>query len=304
MRSGWWRGRSRASSWLGRGKRPTIDHRQLLDRHPGLLHEAVSALTANDGLTTEELAALEISVAARIAENDFESLRDYKAHTAFRTYLYFVVSRALWEYREERWLRWRESAEESRHGDAIDRLQQLVCDEALALGEALDEVAGDDSARRAELEAVWADRPWSKREVADLKWLDLAESQDLVREPTSLERHLSAAIRKLPSEDRFVLGMHFHGKVGLAAIANWRRRPVEEESRVFAELLTGIGDDLARAGVEAADIGALLSDPRPGYVRDASATAAGRKNPPQEGENGESRPSNPVKMPDDPSDGD
>ena len=173
-----------------------------------------------------------------------------------------------------------------------------------ALGEALDEVAGDDSARRAELEAAWAGRPSSEREVTDLKWLDLTESQDLVREPTSLERHLSAAIRKLPAEDRFVLRMHFHGKVSLAAIANWRRRPVEEESRVFAELQRGIGDDLAQAGVEAADVGALLSDPRPGYVRDASAAAAGRKSPAQEGENGDSRPSNPVKMPDDPSDGD
>ena len=304
MRAGWWRKRSRALAWLGRGKRPAIDHRTLLDRHPGLLHEAVSALTANDRLTAEELDALVIRIRARIAENDFESLRDYKVHQAFRPYLYFVVSRALSDYREERWQRWWGSVEESGHGDAVERLQQLVCDEALPLGEALDEVAGDDSARRAELEAVWAGRPWSEREVADLKWMDLTESQGLVREPTSLERHLSAAIRKLPSEDRFVLGMHFHGKVSLAAIANWRRRPVEEESRVFAELLRRIADDLARADVEAADVGALLSDPRPGYVRNASTAAAGRKNSAQEGEKDDSRPSNPVKMPDAPSNGD
>lgn len=259
---------------------------------------------ASDRLTAEELDAIEIRMRARIAENDFESLRDYKGHHAFRTYLYFVVSRALSDYREERWQRWWESVEESGRGDTVERMQQLVCDEALPLGDALDEVAGGDSTRRAELEAVWASRPWSKREVTDLKWLDLAESQELVREPTSLERHLSAAIRKLPAEDRFVLGMHFHGKVSLAAIANWRRRSVEEESRVFAELLRGIGDDLAQAGVEAADVGALLSDPRPGYVRNVSAAAAGRKSPAQEGESGDSRPSNPVKMPDDPSNGD
>ncbi|HET9766346.1 MAG TPA: hypothetical protein VFS60_05840 [Thermoanaerobaculia bacterium] len=303
MKAGWWR-RRRAFDWLGRRKRPAIDHRQLLDRHPGLLHEAVSALTVSDRLTGEELAALELSLRARIAENDFESLRDYKGHDAFRTYLYFVVSRALWDYREERWQRWWQGAEESGHGDAVDRLQQLVCDEALSLGEALDEVAGDDSTRRTELEAVWASQPWSKREVTDLKWLDLTESQELIREPTALERHLSAAIRKLPAEDRLVLDMHFRGNVSLAAIANWRRRSVEEESRVFAELLRGIGDYLAHAGVEAADIGALLSDPRPGYVRKASAAAAGRKSPAHEGENDDSRPSNPVRMPDDPSNGD
>jgi hypothetical protein len=304
MRAGWWRRRSRALRWPGRGKRPAIDHRTLLDRHPRLLHEAVSSLTVDDRLADDELEALEISVGARIAENDFEALRDYKGHTAFRTYLYFLVARALWDYREGRWQRWWASVDESGHGDAIHQLQRLVDDEALSLGEALDEVAGSDSARRAAVEAVWASRPRSKHEVTDLKWLDLAQSHDLVREPTSLERHLSAAIQKLSPEDRLVLQMRFRGQVSLEVIAAWRRRAIDEESRLFADLLTAIRDDLAGAGVEVTDVGALLSDPRPGYARKGSAAAAGRNSPTEAGENGDSRPSNPVTMPDDPSNGD
>ncbi len=122
---------------------------------------------------------------------------------------------------------------------------------------------------------MWARRPWGGvRPILDLKWQDLSRRRGgtLEREPTALERHLSAVLSQLAVEEHLVLYQRFAGGLPVEAIANWLRRPPDEVSRQIDGLLARLREELAKAGVEASDVAGLLADPRPGYARKSGET--------------------------------
>ena len=217
---------------------------------------------------------------ARLAENDFEMLRALPGDISLTTYLAVALDRIAAERRDQLWERWREEASAAGHGDAVAALEKLVYDEALTSEEALATIrAADDPQRQAPLAALWDRRPWgTARPVTDLKWLPLRGQLDapaksaeassaLSRELTELELQLVLALRNFEPDERFLLRVHFADRLPIKAIARWQQRPSAEVAKRIEVLVGRLRELLAESGVEVADVGALLADPRPGYRR-------------------------------------
>lgn len=256
MAAAWWRRKPPSP--------PAIEPRELLARHAGLVRTLVARLASVQEIRPEEMSALQARVEDRLAEADFALLRDYRGKSSFVSYLMVIIQRIIGDYGAEQWDLWRARAAAAGQAAAADELLRLVFNQALRAEDALDAAAGGDPVRRAQLAALWAERPPSDRRwIADLKWLPLAEAVS-IREPTPLERHLCSALAELAPEDRMALQMRFAEHASLEAIALLIRQPVEDVRRRLEGLVERVGRQLARSGVEVTDLEAVLADPRPG----------------------------------------
>ncbi len=263
MTAAWWR------------RRPPDDPAATVAREPGLLDRAIASLLAGHRLTGRDAEQLASFVRRRIAANDFAIVREYKGESSLPAFLMVIGERLAFEHRDALWARWREEAAAAGNAEIAATLERLVYEHALPFDEALP-AAGvvDDPPRRRELEALWARRPWGGvRPILDLKWQDLSRRAGPVeREPTDLERRLSAILRRLTVEEHLVLYQRFAGGLPIEAIANWLRRPSDEVSRQIDGLLERLREELAGVGVEASDVAGLLADPRPGQARRSGET--------------------------------
>ncbi len=263
MAAAWWR------------RRPPDDPAAILAREPGLIDRVIASLLAVHRLTGRDAEQLASFVRRRIAENDFAIVREHKGESSLLAFLMVIAERLAIEHRDALWARWRDEAAAAGNAEIAATLERLVYEQALPIDEAL-QAAGvvDDPPRRSELEALWARRPWGGvRPILDLKWQDLSRRAGglLEREPTALERHLSAILSQLAVEEHLMLYQRFAGGLPIEAIASWLRRPSDEVSRQIDGLLDRLGGELAEAGVEATDVAGLLADPRPGHARRSGA---------------------------------
>lgn len=269
MSAAWWR------------RKPPNGPSELLAKHAGLLDLVIEALVQVHRLSGPEAAQLDAYLRRRLAENDFEILRE-RGKARFLTFLVVVAERLSRELRDELWARWREEAAVAGNAEIAATLERLVYEGALSFDEAL-RTAGvvDDPPRLAELQALWARRPWGGlRPILDLKWHRLStqpaaetaaagpsDAARFGREPTDLERRLSAFLQRLASHERALLRRRFAEGLSVDELARRTGRPVDELARQIASLLERLGEELVRAGIHTSDVPALLADPRPGYPR-------------------------------------
>lgn len=284
MTAAWWR-KSRGSR-LGRGKDPARAFAVSLAAPGGTLHGAVAAYARGHRLSTEEAAAFDEDVRRRVAENDFQQLRELYGTASPLLALLIIVQRCATAYCEDLWARWREDAAAAGHAELARTLERLVYVEALSGDEALEAVtAGAGEAERAVARRLWEARPWrgAARPVLDLKWERLDSGAAVAsRAPTDLERHLSAAIHTLAPDDQLLLHQRF--AAGLPVEPAGRPPASDDLAQRVRTILAQLCGELERSGVEVPDLEAALADPRPGY-RDKTTK------PREEGEIGSPRPS-------------
>jgi len=272
MSAAWWR-KSRGSR-TGGGKDPARAFAASLVAPKGALHGVVAALARMNQLSAGEAEALNADVRRRVAANDFQLLRELYGSSSLLTALLVVVQRCATAHREELWTHWRADAAAAGHGDLAGTLERLVYDEALSFEEALEiTMAGHGTEERARAAALWEKRPWrgATRPILDLKWERLETGpppETFLREPTDLERHLSAALHTLAPEDWLLLHQRFAGRLPIEAIGRVRQSASSGDvAQQLDVALAQLARELARAGIDVPDLEAALADPRPGYRR-------------------------------------
>lgn len=273
MSAGWWRW-----GWLGRRRRSPADLAELAREHATGLHHAVWSVARLNRLTDEEACDLEAALGSRLTENDFEAFRAVRGRGLA---IYRLVLVKALEYRDGLWERWRQDAAANGLGEAAAALERLVYEEALSDEEALAAVsaAGDPPPGRATIEAMWGTRPWhGRRPVADLKWQ--SPNAPRGRELTAIERQIAEALQELPGEDRFALQAHFSSRLPIELLAALQRLEPDELLQRIESHVEALRERLRAAGIDVADMRAVLADPRPGRPRGGEFEAAGPSNQP------------------------
>lgn len=269
MSAAWWR-RSRGSG-TGGDQDKARAYAASLAAPKGMLQVVIGAYVKRYRLSAAESAALEAAVRSWLSENDSQALRELYGSRSPLPALLVLVKRSAAAHRDELWTRWRAAATAAGHGAMAATLERLVYDEALSLDEALAIATSEaGEGERTVAEELWAERPWrgAARPVLDLKWDRLEAGQPAPgREPSELERQLSAALHRLPAEDRLVLYQHFAGGIQLEEVARLLHASPDDLSCRIRGLVERLAAELAQAGVDVADLEAMLADPRPGYQR-------------------------------------
>lgn len=207
---------------LGMADRDELE--KLLVGHLPTVSRILAAVGRRQGLRDDDLADFASWAMARLVAEDYAVLARFRGESSLTTYLTVVLTMAAREYRVSRWGRWRPSAAARARGPLAIRLETLVYRDGLRLAEAAEllrsrgETTHSDRALAAllnELPVREAARGRARDSTVELA-ADVAAAEGtaddavLRREADAgralLGRRLSAAIDRLPSEDRVLAG--------------------------------------------------------------------------------------------------
>lgn len=246
--------------------------RELLLANLGLVREQVALLSARHRLAADQQEELESYVRLRLVENDFAILRKFEHRCSLRTYLAVVVPRLFRDHCNQEWGKWRSSAQARRLGPSARAVEELLHRDGLSIEEAQRalEQRGITLPKK-EIEALAeALPPRARTRPAVLSAGESVPDQEdpqpsaetsllLRHAQVSIVRALATAFRRLQPRERLLLRLRFVDRLSVLAIARVMGGPPRTLNRRLRELLLMLRRELARAGVEPGDVGALLS---------------------------------------------
>jgi RNA polymerase sigma factor for flagellar operon FliA len=214
----------------------------------------------------EEFAA---TVMLRLVENEYAILRAYEERSSFATYISIVVQRMALDYRIHAWGKWHASAEARRLGPMAIELEQLLHRDGRALEEALAVVAAHHEGATPDALQELAERLPARaarhRVVGlDEAGADVASSRSDADEPLlasdrrnaseRLSAIMSAAIARLPDDDRLILQLRFEGGMTVAQIARSLGLDQKLTYRRIERNMREMKKELERSGVALRDV--------------------------------------------------
>src|SRR5256885_1727253 len=96
---------------------------QLLVENLPLLERIIEMICSRKGMDADEIEEFSAEVKFRLVNRDYAILKAFENRSSLRTYLAAVVSKLLLEYRNQRWGKWRDSANAQRLGPAAVAFQ-------------------------------------------------------------------------------------------------------------------------------------------------------------------------------------
>ena len=261
--------------------------RELLLGNLALVRELVGFLARRYRLNAEQTDELESFVRLRLVEDDYFILRQWRRHSALKTYLSVVVQRLFHDYCNQLWGKWRASAAAVRLGPLASALEELLYREGLTFDEACQVLAGRRGASLPELtrlrEAI-PPRPGRPRaqslggdEVAEVTPAPTAEEAAVQRsDEEAVTTAIGASLRRLRAPDRLLLRLHFGDGLSVAEVARGMGVPQKALYKRLTSVLKAVRRDLREAGLERHDVSRLLQR---GPTLDFGLSTAGENEP-------------------------
>jgi RNA polymerase sigma factor for flagellar operon FliA len=211
------------------------------------------------------------TVKLRLIENDYEILARFEGRSSLKTYVAAVISRLYIDYQNQRFGKWRPSAQARRLGPVALRLECLLYRDGLTFEEAR-AVLQNDAGLAQSAEALYGlslklpvrntrhAARGDDRETSDvsngLSAIEQAERRVLA-EKTFVA--LRRALRGLPARDRVILRLHVETGLSIADVA---RALGEEQKALYRRrdaLYRQLRLDLEKDGIGCGDAHELLS---------------------------------------------
>jgi len=169
----------------------------------------------------------------KLIEDDYAVIRGFKGDSKLETYLTVVVTNAFTDFQNQRWGRWRPSAEAKRLGPVAIRLSELIEKDRFTFDEACEILIANYKVEesRKELEEIWKRLPIRTRREMEgeeaLEELPTGETspvEDLLEgERQKRWREVSAALQtaldRLPDEDRLIFRLVTLKGIKIVAVA-------------------------------------------------------------------------------------
>src|SRR5712675_2226205 len=225
--------------------------------------KAIAFVRRRNLLDSEEAEEFESFARLKLLENEAGIVRKFRGESSLETYLVVVVHRLLLDYRNERWGKWRTSAEARRLGPVAVLLERMLYRDHLTREQAIDRVAhrAEAGETREQLDRRCEQIPArSRREIVDDSTLagipapgGSAEDGLVQLERNAAARKVSAALQdlldRLDPEDRLVLKLHYFDGLNLSAVARMLGEDVKRLHRRAGRLLGGLRRSLESRGI-------------------------------------------------------
>ena len=217
------------------------------------------------------------AVMARLIEEDYRILREFKGRSSLRTYLATAIKRMLLDYQNHLWGKWHPSAEAKRLGPTAMWLERLRYRDKLSFEDACRVILGEDpEVSRANLEifeakiAARIPRHFVGEEhlksEADQK--PRPDERLEAKELAGLSRRILAVllfcINLLDSEERTLLWLT--QELSVAEIARVQKADQKPLYRRLVKIYRKLEKELARRGVRRQDIEEILRRLRPDFL--------------------------------------
>jgi len=209
---------------------PDESYADYVDRHYPMIVAVLKRVARQFRLSADETDELCSRLHVRLVQDNYALLRQFRGQCSLASYLAKVVKRLLLDERTSRWGRWRPSREAFRLGPTARLLEQLLSRDRLPFDAACEllQTSAQVPETRDELEAILAKLP-ARRPRRTLVSLDDEMHRSLAaaapieaaapaRDHATLGA-LARVFRRLPADDRRLIGLRFHDRWTVARIA-------------------------------------------------------------------------------------
>jgi RNA polymerase sigma factor (sigma-70 family) len=268
-----------------------LPQEQLFREQQATIRKAAAYFCRRYGFSREEIEDFTQHVLLKIWADDCAVLRKYQGRSSLPTYLATVVHKALLDYVNHRWGKWRTSTEAQRLGQLAMDLETLLVRDRMGFDEACQTLrsrgatASDAELRQLadklpprsprRLDASYESEGGGPRTAGGAHRLSTASGQraepaaaesadellwsrERIRKKQAALQALKVALAALPAEDCVIA--RTISEVSLAEVARIWKLDQKALYRRRKKILRGLREALERAGISAEDIGEILGD--------------------------------------------
>ena len=231
-------------------------------------------------LSSEDAEEFSAEVNLKLISDDYRALRNFEGRSKLESYLFMIIHRAFWEWRNKQRGRWRPSAEAQRLGEPAIKHEQLLYRDGYQASEAAQILSDQFGLDQTQIDDLYTRLPQrTRREMVSethLEEVATAETNQhqhlLNRERENLghrvQKTVDQLLNQLTEEDQLILKLNFRQNVKLVDIAQSLGYPPKKLYKRVKKLLSGLHQGLKRAGFgkqnreelfEATKLAALLS---------------------------------------------
>lgn len=249
----------------------TMTGAQVFASELALIERVIHWVCARRSLRGADAEDFASTVKLRLIENDYEILARFEGRSSLKTYVTAVVNRLYLDYQNQRFGKWRPSAQARRLGPVALRLECVMYRDGLTFEEACGVIQtrfGASESRDA-LHALSLQLPVRvARRAADGHGHEPSTASGGLAAVEQAERRILAektfvalrrALRRLPARDRVILRLHVETGLSLADVA---RALGEEQKALYRRrdaLYKQLRLDLEKDGIGCGDAHELLS---------------------------------------------
>ncbi|GIW51993.1 MAG: hypothetical protein KatS3mg081_1348 [Gemmatimonadales bacterium] len=249
-----------------------LDAREVFLTHLPFIERVIESTCRRHLLKGDEADEFRSLVHEKLIEDNYAVLRKFRGTSSLETYLTAVIKRRFLDYRDQKWGRWRPSAQARKLGPVAVELETLISRDGLPLDQAVELVlhSSGTKASRRELNHIAQKLPRHppRRQSPESELLQIENPDGADRQLLEEERGdaiaqawkvLQEAMGSLPEEDRLVIRMHVMDGFTIADIARslgLSQKPLYDRVRRSLEQLRAA---LERAGLDRDEIVALLA---------------------------------------------
>lgn len=246
---------------------------ELLTDNLAVIERAVAFAARRYRFDHEDAEEFAATVHLKLVENDYAILRAYEGRSAFGTFISIVIQRLALDYRIHAWGKFHASAEAKRLGALAVDLELLLHRDGRSLEDALPILAGKHEGVTLEslrtLAARLPARTPRHRDVGieDAEPVAIAPASEVEETAFASDRRrtserlsslMSAAIARLPEDERLILQLRFEGGMTVAQIARSLGLDQKLTYRRIERNMREIRRDLERSGIESRDVADLI----------------------------------------------
>ncbi len=249
-----------------------LDPRELFLGQLHFIERVIESTCRRHLLKGDEADEFRSLVHEKLIENDYAVLRKFRGASSLETYLIAVIKRRFLDYRDQKWGKWRPSAQARKLGSVAVELDTLISRDGLPVNQAVELVlhSAGTKASRNQLNDIARKlprhpprRPGPESELIQVEDAVGAEQRLLEEERgdaiARAWKVLKEALGSLPEEDQLIVRMHLMDGFTIAEIARslgLSQKPLYQRVRRSLEhLRTG----LERAGFGREEILSLLA---------------------------------------------
>jgi RNA polymerase sigma factor (sigma-70 family) len=244
-----------------------LSERLLIESLP-LLEQIIESICARKGMDADEIEEFAAEVKLRLVSRDYAIIKAFANRSSFKTYLAAVVSKLLLDYRNQRWGKWRASANAQHLGPVAIALERVLYRDKRTLDEAFAALSQQHPSLTREDFGTLADRlrPRTGRRtvsideapplVAQQSGADIESADAASRISSVVSRYLD----ELPGEDQLILQLRFESDLTVREVAASLHL---DQQKVFRRLYRHyqiLGARLASSGIDAADVERLIGN--------------------------------------------
>jgi RNA polymerase sigma factor (sigma-70 family) len=250
-----------------------MDSQKVFLSHLDLIERIIRSISRRNALSREDEEEFGSWVKVRLIDDDYATIRKFEGRSSFLTYLTIVMINLFRDYRNQRWGRWRPSAEAKRLGEVAMHMEKLLYRDGCSRNEAIQVIhstSRDVVPTTRELNEIAAKLTprVQAREIGAQSLLRMpsgasADSDVIAAEELSDQESanaaIAAAIRTLHAEDQIIYRMLFWDNVSVADVARALNLPQKPLYRRIDKLHRRIRRILESRGIDRSRVSSLLA---------------------------------------------